>query len=326
MHVDQATRARARLALREAIRGWLFDPNVTLIDFGWPEREGRIAEEEPAIRVHVRQKLAEFALEAATDAGYTRPIPPSIGGFPTDVPQGTYLPQQWSRWSGWGRWGTTSPRSHRVNPLRGGVSISDEYHYVYGTLGGLVTDRATGAQMILSNWHVLVADWGARTGQRILQPGRSDGGTNADEIARLTRDAMSQNMDAAVATLTGNRRMINDQYGLGPVRGVGWAEPGMEVVKSGRRTGITYGRVTAIEGVFRLPCGYLERIIRNVVTIDQRQRLEQVSACGDSGSWWLERSTMRAIGLHFAGCDRPERALALDMQSVLNTLNVDLVT
>ena len=33
---------------------------------------------------------------------------------------------------------------------------------------------------------------------------------------------------------------------------------------------------------------------------------------------------MQAVGLHFAGSDFPERALALDMQSVLDALNVDL--
>ncbi|MFQ5473950.1 MAG: hypothetical protein ACE5FA_13860 [Dehalococcoidia bacterium] len=40
------------------------------------------------------------------------------------------------------------------------------------------------------------------------------------------------------------------------------------------------------------------------------QRLEEVSVGGDSGSWWLDRATMRAI----------------DMLAVLDALNVDLVT
>jgi hypothetical protein len=34
---------------------------------------------------------------------------------------------------------------------------------------------------------------------------------------------------------------------------------------------------------------------------------------------------MDAIGLHFAGGDQPERALAIDLQPVLDALNIDLV-
>jgi len=46
--------------------------------------------------------------------------------------------------------------------LRGGISISDENYNSYGTLGGLVWDRVSGVEIILSNWRVLVADWNAR--------------------------------------------------------------------------------------------------------------------------------------------------------------------
>lgn len=43
------------------------------------------------------------------------------------------------------------------------------------------------------------------------------------------------------------------------------------------------------------------------------------------GSEWLEELTMHAVGLHFAGSDDPERALALDINSVLGALNVDMI-
>jgi endonuclease G len=325
MRLDSALRARARLALREAIRFHLFDPNVGLIDLGFPEHAGQLAEDELAIRIHVHKKLAGIALEAATAAGYTRPIPPAIGGFPTDVPEGIYRLHAWPWW-GWPPVPSASdPRAH-ADPLRGGVSISDEYHVAAGTLGGKVIDRSSGAELLLSNWHVLVADWGARPGQRIEQPGRLDGGSLINTVATLTRDAMVLNLDAAVATLEGTRPLINDQLGLGAVVGVGPAELGMQLVKSGRTSGITYGRVTAVEGTARIAYGSLDRMIRQVVTIEPRAAAEQVSAPGDSGSWWLDAATMRAIGLHFAGSDEPERALALDMPSVLDALNVDIAT
>jgi hypothetical protein len=100
----------------------------------------------------------------------------------------------------------------------------------------------------------------------------------------------------------------------------------MDLVKSGRTSGITNGRVTAIEGVARITYGSLDRIIRQVVTIDPRTSVEQVSAPGDSGYWWLDAASMNVIGLHFAGSATPERGLAIDMPSVLDALNIDIAT
>lgn len=325
MFVDRMTKAYARRALNEAARNLLFTPNVSLIDFGHPEHNGQLAEDELAIRVHVHQKLSGNSLESALATGATQPIPASIGGFPTDVPEGSYGPHPW-HWNGWRQPRPTNPYATRSDPMHGGISISDERHYSYGTLGGLVIDRATGAEMILSNWHVLAADWIARPGQRIYQPGRLDGGNQRDTVARLTRHAMSVNLDAAVASLTGDRRLINDQLKLGSVTGVGQAELGMELTKSGRRTGITHGRVIAIEGVAKIRYGSLDRVIRQVITIEPRNTFGEVSAPGDSGSWWLDKATMRVIGLHFAGGNSPERGLALHIIPVLEALQVDVAT
>jgi len=312
MHVDSMTLARARLAMREAIRFHLYDPNVGMVDFGHPEHDGQIAWDELAIRIHVKKKLDESALEMATALGATSPIPPCIGGFPTDVPQGVYRPH------------ATNPHQAFNNPMRGGISISDEFHNAAGTLGGIVIDRATSAEMILSNWHVLVCTWTARPGQRIYQPGRLDGGTFGNGVAMLTRHAMSVNLDAAVATLIGSRPLIIDQLELGAVRGVGQATLGMELVKSGRTSGVTEGIVSAIHGTAKLTYNGLTRLIREVATIEPKPGSGEVSRPGDSGSWWLDQQTMQAVGLHFAGSDFPERALALDMPSVLDALNVDL--
>lgn len=315
---------RAQLAIQKAVSQFSYDPNVSLIDYGWRERDGKLLnKDEPCIRIHVNEKFTPgLALESAIEAGKTRgAIPDTIAGFPVDVPKGAYTLQQ-SFW-GWSPGGTV-PRARRIDPLKGGISISNAYRYGYGTLGGPVKDRRTGARMILSNWHVLGGSWWSRTGLPIYQPGRGDGGTRNDTVATLSRHAMSSGLDAAVAELTSNRQIINHQFDIKPVRGVGRAQLGMEVVKSGRKTDITYGRVTAIQGVIRLSYSGVNRLIRNVMTIEPRLG-PTVSAGGDSGSFWLHESTMDAVGLHFAGGDRPERALALDMQSVLDALNVDLI-
>ncbi len=317
MQIDPKEMAHARLALQYAVGSHLFDRarKVKLIDIGRYEHGGQV-EDRLALRFHVDEKIPDTRLEAMGREPLQRR---SILDIPTMVVEGKYRLHQWSWWGGgWRRW--SDPRTSRADPLRGGISISTEYYYS-GTLGGIVRDRATQREMILSNWHVLVTYWGAPRGQRILQPGRYDGGTSADTIASLERDAMSDNLDAAVAVLNRSRRLSNDQLESKPVIGAGQATIDMEVEKSGRSSRTTSGRVTGVGGIQRLYYGWLERIIRDVVTIEPLWPGE-VSRGGDSGSWWVNSATREAIGLHFAGGDDPERALALDMQEVLNALNV----
>jgi endonuclease G len=98
----------------------------------------------------------------------------------------------------------------------------------------------------------------------------------------------------------------------------------MLVKKVGCTSNLTHGVVTGFGGVSKMNYAGITRLIGPTITIEQRASGEQVSAGGDSGSWWLDAETMQAVGLHFAGQDDPEVALALDMQSVLNALRVDI--
>lgn len=320
MQINPIEMARARLALGQMVHYALFDRvrGVHLIDIGQYEENGQ-AYNKLAIRCHVEEYILRPQLESIGRAPLQEQ---ELFDTPTMVIKGNYRLHQAAWWGGWRR--PSNPHTSRTDPLRGGLSISTPY-YGSGTLGGIVRDRTTQQEMILSNWHVLVTYWGAPRGQPILQPGRDDGGASTDVVATLERDAMSNNLDAAVALLNDSRRPSNDQLEIGPVTGVSRAELGMEVVKSGRSSGRTWGRVTGIGGVQRLRYSGLERLVREVVTIDPRQPGEEVSRGGDSGSWWLNSATRQAVGLHFAGGNAPERALALDMQAVLEALNVDIV-
>lgn len=324
MDQDPRRRARARLALYETGRRALYNPalNVNMVDYGLPVRTSD-ADDRPTIRFHVDKKLSPFELQAAG----IEQVPRQIGEFTTDVIEGQYRPHLLLQRA------LPADPTAQFDPLRGGISISDALHQAAGTLGGLVRDRATGASMLLSNWHVLVVEWSARPGQRICQPGLLDGGTASGVVAALTRDAMVANLDAAVATLSGARQLINDQLGIGPAAGVGQARLGMRVTKSGRTTRVTKGIVTGLDGIAKLAYGTsrldgrpIYRQIRKVVTIVPSVPGDQASGPGDSGSWWLNDDTREAVALHFAGSDFPERALGIDMQSVLDALNVDLVT
>lgn len=322
MEFDPEEMARARMALQDAVSSHLFDRDrrVYLIDIGRYEQGGQIYDK-LAVRFHVDSKIQPVQLQAMGKEPLNwRPI----RDIPTMVMEGKYHLHQWSGWGrGWGQW--SDPYTSRTDPLQGGISISTGYYYS-GTLGGIVRDRAApDNKMILSNWHVLVTYWGAPRGQPILQPGRYDGGSGADVIATLERDAMSANLDAAVATLNGSRRLSNDQLGIGSVKGVGRATIDMEVKKSGRTSRVTSGRVTGVGGTQRITYGWLERVIRDVVTIEPLAPGDPpVSQGGDSGSWWVDSATREAVGLHFAGSDYPSRGLALDMQEVLNALNVEI--
>jgi endonuclease G len=136
---------------------------------------------------------------------------------------------------------------------------------------------------------------------------------------------MSRDLDAAVATLGGERRLVNDQLEIGRIRGLARAALGMGVAKSGRSSGVTSGKVTGVEGVTQIDYAGVQRLIRQVISIDPEAGGE-VSRPGDSGAIWLEHPECNGVGLHFAGGDNPERALALDLGAVLGALDVDLDT
>jgi hypothetical protein len=312
---------KALQACERAAAFHLFDPNITLIDVGWKiyERQNKQITKNLSVRVHLRQKLRGASFEKFAANYPERIVSEQKIRFPIDIIEADY-PQQFFFNTEWER----SLRTRFYNPLRGGISISSEWHYSYGTLGGIVKDRATGKLMILSNWHVLAGSADARPGIKILQPSFADGGSSYYSIAYYTRNSMHVGIDAAVAELNGNRSVVNDQFEIGPVTGFNEPVLGMVVQKSGRTSGLTSGIITGIAGRKKIWYGGFERIINHVIHIAQNERKAEISAPGDSGSWWLEKDTRRAVGLHFAGSNNPEYALAISMPEVLNALDVEI--
>jgi hypothetical protein len=320
--IDLAQLNSAKRARDKAAAFYLFDPNVTLIDVGFRinEQAGNQITNELAARVHLRQKLRGPAFEAFAERSPERVIDEGRVGFPVDIIKGNYRlhSQLVSR---------SQPllRSGFFNPIFGGISISNERGFgSYGTLGGKVKDRKTGTELILSNWHVLVGSAFAKPNLRICQPGLGDGGNAFYTIARLTRHAMNDGIDAAVAEISGSRAVINQQLGLGPVSGLTSPKLGLRVTKSGRASEVTEGIIDGVDGVVTIPYGNFNRIVRHVVHIAQTPEGGNVSSPGDSGSWWLEKETKKAVALHFAGDNDPEYGLAISMPQVLDALNVDI--
>jgi hypothetical protein len=87
----------------------------------------------------------------------------------------------------------------------------------------------------------------------------------------------------------------------------------MKVVKSGLTTGITWGIIDGVRSD-----GF------TVVPDSSVPSGGEMSLPGDSGSVWLELTTNRTVGLHFAGegPNDPERASAKHIGDVLDKLKV----
>lgn len=265
---------------------------VHYVDVGYKFVDG-VPTDQLAIRAHVGAKRPEAALDA------TELLPKSIDGVPVDVIQSNPRLEQ--------------NRDARFDPLVGGTAVGTTRHPFLGTLGVVVFDAVTGAAMGLSNHHVLVSATG-QVGDPVVQPAQNDPANIIGTVARW-----NIGLDCAVCTLQTTRAIstsIVDFPG-----GVAGARPpliGMAVAKSGRTTGTTRG---IIDGVSPLEL---------TVVPDPAHPAPngEISAGGDSGSVWLEVSSSRAIGLHYAGETDPnpaaERAWAKRMVNVLNALNVRL--
>ena len=203
-------------------------------------------------------------------------------------------------------------RTGRIRPAPGGVSIG-HFRITAGTLGAVV--RRGGTRVILSNNHVLANSNDGRRGDAILQPGPVDGGTSADQIAtledfvRISFDGFLDLLlglfgivrpprnvvDAAVARPLRDSDVSDEILGIGPVSGMAPATIDMAVRKSGRTTGLTQGRVTAIAATVRVSYG----LTRTARFRDQIVATA-LSQGGDSRSLVVDVSN-RAVGLLFAG-------------------------
>lgn len=320
----------ARAALERAFAYYLFDPNVTHIDFGFRihDREGYRIEPSLAVRVHVRRKLYGDAFRAFRRRYPERVVDESVLQFPVDVPQAAYrLHQVVAAVPGlqvhsYNRFFVHRPRPSGSVTLHGGISGCNLGLWGAGTLGGIVRDRRTGIPMILSNRHVLHSfnsPW-------VVQPSTADGGGREQAVALFERDALAEGLDAAVARLLEGKAFSNEQDGIGTVSGVASPYLGQRLVKSGRGSGISRGMVTGIWGRSLQRYDGIRRVVRHIVHIAPLRTAATVSKPGDSGAWWLDERSRRCVALHFAGSDDPEFGLALAMPEVFQLLNIEIPT
>jgi hypothetical protein len=178
-----------------------------------------------------------------------------------------------------------------------------------GTIGARVKRGSN--VYALSNNHVYANENLASNGASVLQPGAFDGGSSpADNIGTLSDFepiVFSTNanniMDAAIAQLSSPTDVDNatpsDGYGT-PESSTVSASVGMRVMKYGRTTGLTKGRVDAINATVNVQYDQgVARFINQIII-----RPGAFSAGGDSGSLIVAQGgpdNRKAVGLLFAG-------------------------
>ncbi|GEA86919.1 hypothetical protein [Cellulomonas cellasea] len=193
----------------------------------------------------------------------------------------------------------------RVRPLRPGVSIA-HVDVSAGTLGAFV--RVDGVLHALSNYHVLAGSPSAEVGDVVVQPGPADGGrAPRDRVGTLAATVplapgRTATVDAALALL--DEQDVDLDYPVGRVTRTAVALGGEDVVKIGRTTAVTTGRVTAIE-LDDIVVGYGEDL--GDLRFDDQIEVESTgpgpfSRGGDSGSLVCTRDGI-ALGLLFAGSE-----------------------
>jgi len=280
-------------------------PNVTGVGVGFKLVNGQQTNE-VSVRVYVRRKLPESQLRAAEI------LPRILDGVTLDVVEGEFIFMQDGA--------PPLPFAQRVSRhfpfLTPGVSVGG-LRVTAGTLGAAVYDGQGGGQLLLSNWHVLCGSSDCAQGEEIVQPGVFDGGAAPkDTVAVLERFAHTDRVDAAVATVNGQRFLRDAIPGIGLVRSIGRATLGMRVRKSGRTTGVTRGVVDDVSADVNVE-GLLFRDQISVV----REGEDVIVLGGDSGSLVVNEQNL-AVGLLFAGRTDGSRWIANQIQDVVDALQI----
>lgn len=280
--------------------------NVVGVGVGYKESGGKETDE-VCVSVYVEKKVAKKSL-SSQDL-----VPQSCDGIETDVREVGRIEAQ--------------AFDTKIRPAKPGFSIG-HFAITAGTFGCLVRETCYPCRtLILSNNHVLANSNAAAIGDRILQPGPFDGGTiPADVIARLYRfvpirfgapDRYNL-VDAALAKPRDLRDVIASIINIGIPKGTVEATLGMEVVKSGRTTETTTGKVIGVDVTSAVNYGVGIGFFRNQIMTTN------MSAGGDSGSLLLSRKTREGTGLLFAGSS--QITLHNNLSNVLMALGVELIT
>jgi len=293
--------------VRDKYRGMLeAKSNVTGTGIGFV-REGGEVTKEVGIIVYVGMKQPLVAL-AVDDV-----LPMELDGIRVDVVRSK--PQV-----------VADERTGKYRPVPAGVSMGHNPLVTAGTFGCLL--YLGDQRVILSNNHVLAAENKAAIGDIITQPGKYDGGSLQDEVARLIDfipiefgPAAANQSDAAIALPSTNVTISTEILEAGRLAGISVAALGDQVTKSGRTTGLTKGQIIAVD--VEISVGYSAGAVRcvNQLEINPLPGYPKMVAGGDSGSALLTNDN-KICGLVFAGDSNTGVGFANRIQPILDGLNL----
>lgn len=280
-------------------------PNVAGLGASLKEKEGKPSSK-IALTVFVEKKESKRKLKDSA-------VPEEIDGVETDVVEvGRLEPLAFDG---------------RVRPAMPGYSIGHS-NVSAGTFGCLVRDLRSPSQqhLLLGNNHVMADTNRGRLGDPILQPGPHDGGSEKDTVAILERfepiefgleDGAYNLVDAAVARPVSQRHVTASVIGSLIPQGVGQAFIGDRVLKAGRSTGVTRGRVISVNATVLVwfpegPARFRHQILTTFM-----------SEGGDSGSLLMDRH-LSAVGLIYGGS--PMITVASHIADVESALGVRTLT
>lgn len=212
-------------------------------------------------------------------------------------------------------------RVTKYRPAPGGVSVGS-IEITAGTLACAALDLRTGKTVGLSNNHVCGPIYpgiekGVSGTTPIVQPGVYDGGKDpADRIGILDRiipvKAGEDNIIDA-ATFTTNQ-VLSEVAEIGKPKASIDPKEGMNVMKSGRSSGVTYGKVTDVSATIKVSGGSEEATFKDVCLVSPA-----ILSPGDSGSWVGDQDTWQTVGLGFAGTTTVSAfCKALNVERLLN--------
>jgi hypothetical protein len=309
--------------------------NVVLVYTG-KKVVGGVETNRISIRVGVTEKVTPRQ-KAEAILGKANLIPQHINGIETDVFQTGEIKA------------LDVDRKSNTRPMPGGVSIGHPA-ITCGSSGPPV--KKNRVPHILSNKHVLAPE-GASLGDQTWQPGKYDGGTEADIIGHLVAFVPINFIDESTCPIAGfvikglnylaelfgsntrlpnaistpvnkvdcaiSRPLVEDDISqeileVGIPVGFGEVKVGDKVKKSGRTTGLTEGEVIATDGLVNVSYG------DKVAVFDDQIITTAMSEGGDSGSAVLNDKN-ESVGLLFAGSS--SYTIVNKIANVIDALELD---
>jgi len=316
--------------LSVAVEGAL--TNVHAVGIGRKVVKGKLSKQ-LAIRFYVVHKMPKSLLLARTR------IPEKVDGLPTDLIE---TPPAFITWL---RRRTkliqttsaacSADRRKKQRPVIGGISTG-HFAVTAGTIACFCLS-ARGSDdksrvYALSNNHVFASVNQASKGDKVYQPGPSDGGKSTDQFATLERFVMihlggtkSNRVDAAIAALLPDVTYQPSICTVGRVTGTASATDGMNVSKHGRTTGYTEGKVTDIS--YDALVGIDNKAVKfeDQIRIERNPSYVSFGEGGDSGSLVLQKGSGKAIGLYFAGPISGSYGVSNPIADVMNELEITLL-